>query len=162
MPRRVQLLRLFLWLSVLSWGVMLGAKLFDLRVLAGAWNAAPPHSLSLLPYGPRFPVDPGAFFLPVSPTTLVAAIGAVIAGRNTPSGYRLWLWLSASLILLVFLVTLIVMWPMNAALYAASREASVANPAEVIRKAHRWVAYDWLRVKRSSFGGTNTPCLPLV
>ena len=85
MPRPVQLLRIFLWLSVLGWGVMLGAKLFDLRVLAGAWNAAPPESLSLLPYGPRFPVDPGTFFLPVSPTTLVAALGALIAGWNTPS-----------------------------------------------------------------------------
>jgi len=48
---RLRLLRLFLWISVLGWGIGLGAKLFDLLVLAGAWSAAPPASLAFLPYG---------------------------------------------------------------------------------------------------------------
>ena len=81
---RFLLLRFFLWVSVLAWGVVLGAKLFDLRVVAGAWSAAPPESLSLLPYGPRFPVNPGQFFAPISATILLAALGALIAGWNTP------------------------------------------------------------------------------
>ena len=51
---RFLLLRFFLWVSVIAWGVVLGAKLFDLLVLAGAWSAAPPESLSLLPYVPVF------------------------------------------------------------------------------------------------------------
>ena len=38
---RFLLLRFFLWVSVLAWGIVLGAKLFDLRVVAGAWSAAP-------------------------------------------------------------------------------------------------------------------------
>jgi hypothetical protein len=38
---RFLLLRFFLWVSVLTWGVLLGAKLFDLRVVAGAWSARP-------------------------------------------------------------------------------------------------------------------------
>ena len=59
-----RLTRLFLWLSIFGWGVGLGAKLFDLIVLAGAWSAAPPASLSLLPYGPRYPLNPGDFFQP--------------------------------------------------------------------------------------------------
>ncbi len=80
MPLRVQLLRAFLWIAVLPCGVMLGGKLFDLLVVSGAWNAAPPESLKLLRYGPRFPVNPGHFFLPVSPTVLVCATGAPIAG----------------------------------------------------------------------------------
>ena len=41
-------------MSVLAWGLLVGGKLFDLRVLVGAWSAAPPESLSLLPYGPRW------------------------------------------------------------------------------------------------------------
>jgi len=36
---------------VFGWGILLGSKLFDLRVLAGAWSASPPESLSLMPYG---------------------------------------------------------------------------------------------------------------
>ena len=54
----------FLWFSVLCWGIGLGAKLFDLIVVAAAWGAAPPASLALMPYGPRYPINPGDFFQP--------------------------------------------------------------------------------------------------
>jgi hypothetical protein len=50
---------------------------------------------------PSFPVDPGKFFLPTSLSTLVAALCALISGWKTPFGYRVWLWLSAVLILAV-------------------------------------------------------------
>lgn len=49
--RRSQWLRAFLWLSAVGWGIGLGAKLFDLLVLARSWGASPPASLSLMPYG---------------------------------------------------------------------------------------------------------------
>ncbi len=38
MPTRFQIHRAFLWIAVLEWGIGVGAKLFDLRVLA-AWSA---------------------------------------------------------------------------------------------------------------------------
>ena len=60
-----RVLHAFLWMSVLGHGVALGAKLFDLVVVAGAWSATPPASLVLLPYGPHYRVDPGGFFLPL-------------------------------------------------------------------------------------------------
>jgi hypothetical protein len=55
----MSLLRAFLWLSVLAWGIGVGAKLYDLIVVAGAWSASPPESLSLMPYGAHYPVMPG-------------------------------------------------------------------------------------------------------
>lgn len=152
MPSDISWLGLFLWISVFAWGIGLGAKLFDLIVVAGAWSAAPPHSLARLPYGPDFRINPGHFFLPVSAMIATGAFGALIVGWNTPSQYRLWLWLSALLIVGVWLVTAPIMWPMNTALYAASREGSGANPAEAIRMAHRWVRYDWLRVSMIAAG----------
>ncbi len=139
------LLRLFLWISVLMWGIALGAKLFDLIVVAGAWSSAPPESLTSLPYGPRFRINPGDFFRTVSLLTVISTLGALIAGWRTPPHYRLWLWLSAALFLAVWAVTVPVMWPMNHALYLASRGAG-GNETEIIRMAHRWVRYDWLRV----------------
>ena len=45
---RAQLTRGFLWFSVLGWGIGLGAKLFDLIVVARAWGDAPPTSLTLM------------------------------------------------------------------------------------------------------------------
>src|SRR6201999_3156686 len=98
--KRFQVHRAFLWIAVLAWGVGVGGKLYDLLVLAGAWNAAPPKSLVFLPYGPNFPVGPGQFFLVVSPTILIASVCALVTGRN--AAYRLWLWCSALLMFLVF------------------------------------------------------------
>src|SRR3979409_1230931 len=61
---RAQLTRGFLWFSVLGWGIGLGPKLFDLSVVARAWGDAPPTSLTLMPYGRRYPMNPGDFFQP--------------------------------------------------------------------------------------------------
>jgi anthrone oxygenase-like protein len=154
MSWRVRLTRAFLWVSVLAWGIGVGAKLYDLRVVAGAWSAAPPASLTLMPYGPRFPVDPGKFFLPTSLATLVAAFGALISGWKTPFAYRVWLWLSAALILAVWVFTVLVFWPSNAALFAAASGAAIdaKSREELIRLAHQWVAYDWWRVAMMAAG----------
>ena len=154
MSWRVRLMRAFLWVSVLAWGIGVGAKLYDLRVVAGAWSAAPPQSLTLLPYGPRFPVDPGKFFIPTSLSTLVGALGALILGWKTPFRYRVWLGLSAALILAVWVFTAVAFWPSNSALYAgASAVASDArSKAELIRLTHQWVTYDWWRVAMMAAG----------
>jgi hypothetical protein len=83
---RFRLMRKFLWIAVLGWGIGLGAKLFDLLVLAGAWSAAPPASLALLPYGSRFPMNPGDFFQPLSVAMVVGIVGALISGWKTRIG----------------------------------------------------------------------------
>ena len=80
---RTQLTRGFLWVSILGWGIGLGAKLFDLLVVARAWGAAPPASLALMPYGSRYPMDPGDFFQPLSALMVVGILGALISGWKT-------------------------------------------------------------------------------
>jgi hypothetical protein len=152
MPGHVALLRLFLWISVFAWGIALGAKLFDLIVLAGAWSSAPPESLTLLPYGPQFRVNPGQFFMPVSLVALVGAAGALISGWTTPFEYRRWLWSPVLLLVAVWVITVPVMWPLNAALRSASHGATNASNAEVMRMAHRWIRVDWLRVAMIAAG----------
>jgi len=77
---RERLTRRFLWLSVIGWSTGLGGKLFDLIIVAGAWSAAPPASFALLPHGPRFPLNPGDFFQPLSALMVVGVLGAVISG----------------------------------------------------------------------------------
>ena len=139
---------MFLWLSVLAWGIGAGAKLYDLIVLAGAWSASPPESLSLLPYGARFPVGPGEFFAPTSAATLVGAIGALICGWRTPASCRVWLFASAILILALWVFTVTAFWPSNHALFAAASAPPLTaeGHAELIRRAHQWIAFDWCRV----------------
>jgi hypothetical protein len=144
----------FLWISVIAWGFLVGAKLFDLRVLVGAWSAAPPESLSLLPYGPRWPVDTGEFFIPSSATLLVATLGALIAGWRTPPRYRVWLLVSLAMILGVLILTVTQFWPRNAALWAVARGAPNAamDRDVIIKMVHQWVAMDWVRVAMGMVG----------
>jgi hypothetical protein len=151
---RVRLTRIFLWFSVLAWGTLIGAKLYDLVVLVGAWGAAPPESLTLMPYGPRFPVDPGRFFAPTSLTTLLATFGALISGWNTPWRYRTWLGLSAASIFAVWIFTVIAFWPRNGMLFAAASGAalSLTDRAELVRQVHLWVIYDWCRIAMMTAG----------
>src|SRR5713101_8481442 len=132
---RLRLMRIFLWISVLGWGIGLGAKLFDLLILAGAWSAAPPASLALLPYGPRFPMDPGDFFLPLSLTWLVGFLGALICGWKTPFEYRVWLWVPVIMFLILFVLAPTVFWPMNHDLYYAASGKIVRSDAELIQMA---------------------------
>ena len=154
MPSRARLTRFFLWISVLAWGVLVGAKLFDLRVLAGAWSASPPESLSLLPYGPRYPVDTGEFFIPSSAALLVASFGALISGWSAPRWFRLLLLASALSIVGTLVFTVAWFWPHNRALWhvAIGAPDAIRDRAEILRMVHRWVIYDWLRVAMGTVG----------
>ncbi len=152
MSWRLRLMRIFLWISVLGWGIGLGAKLFDLLVLAGAWSVAPPASLALLPYGPRFPMNPGDFFQPLSVPMLVGIIGALICGWKTPWKYRFWLWLPVIMFLILWVLTPTVFWPMNHELYLAASHSIVRSDAQLIQLTRRWVSLDWLRVAMIAVG----------
>ena len=145
---RERVTRGLLWISVFAWGVLLGATLFDLRVLAGAWSASPPESLSLLPYGKRWPVDTGDFFIPSSAALLLATFGALVAGWKTGPRYRTLLFVSAATIFGVLVFTVLVFWPMNAALWAIARGSAKAlkDPEAIRALVHQWITLDWLRV----------------
>jgi hypothetical protein len=145
---RQSVTRAFLWVAVLVSGPIVGAKLFDLVVLAGAWSADPPRSLAMMPYGAAWPVDTGVFFIPFSAALLIASFGALVAGWRTPWRYR-WLLCIPSLGVFALLVlTVVAFWPMNAALwYHATRSPNdTLTDAQSIEMARLWVQLDWLRV----------------
>ncbi len=135
-----------------------GAKVFDLVVLAGAWSAAPPASLRLLPYGAAYPVNTGDFFIPPSALLLVATWIAVFAGWRTPMRYRRWLLASALTILVVLVFTVASFWPMNATLWAVAKGAPGALQDQAVIEAlvHAWLRNDWLRVIAATAGFLST------
>lgn len=162
--------RFFLWVCVLAWGILLGAKLFDLRVLVGAWSASPPESLGLLPYGPRYPVDTGEFFIPSSAALLLASLGALVSGWKTPPRYRILLLVSAAMIFGVLIFTVLAFWPRNAALWAVAQHSprAIQDPARVLAMVREWVRYDWGRIAMATVGylaalrAISVPFPPLV
>ena len=148
MASRENVTRAFLWLAVLVGGPLLGAKLFDLLVLAGAWSANPPASLAMMPYGEDWPVDTGVFFIPFSAGMLLAGFGALVAGWRTPWRYRWLLCLPSVGVLLVLVLTVVMFWPMNAALYYHGIESPKDTITDIqsVAMARRWVLLDWVRV----------------
>ena len=143
---REQLTRGFLWLAVLGWGIGLGAKLFDLIVVASAWGAAPPTSLALMPYGPHYPLNLGDFFQPLSALMVVGILGALIGGWKTPHEYRVWLWVPVITFVIIWIFTPTVFWPMIRELYGAGSGKIVKSDTELILLVRRWMIWDWLRV----------------
>lgn len=151
---RIRVTRAFLWIAVLSGAVVLGAKLFDLRVLAGAWSASPPESLAMLPYGPRWPVDTGEFFIPSSAALLLSSLGAVVAGWKTRPWYRALLLIPLAIVLGTLMFTVLWFWPANRALWHVAINAADAmtDREQIISLTRRWIGYDWLRVTLASIG----------
>jgi len=148
MTSRERATRAFLWLAVLVGGPLVGAKLFDLLVLAGAWAGHPPQSLAMMPYGKAWPVDTGAFFIPFSAAMLIAGFGALTAGWRTPWHYRWLLCIPSIGVFGLLLLTVVSFWPMNAALYYHDVHSArdTITDAESIVMAARWIELDWLRL----------------
>lgn len=148
MAGRMRATRFFLWLAVLVSGPLLGAKLFDLVVLAGAWAADPPQSLKMMPYGKSWPVDTGVFFIPFSAALLVAGFGALVSGWKTPWRYRWLLCMPSAGIFCLLVLTVTEFWPMNAALWyhGIGSVKDTLTDAQSITMARRWIALDWVRV----------------
>ncbi len=135
---------MFLWIAVLGWAIALGAKLFDLVVVAGAWSAAPPASFDLLPYGKRYPIDPGDFFIPLSALVAVGGVGALITGWK--SSVRPWLWLSLIMFGIIWALTPTIFWPMIHQLYGTAIGRVTATDAESVHLARRWLVWDSFRL----------------
>lgn len=145
---RERVTRSFLWLAALVGGPLVGAKLFDLLVLAGAWSANPPASLAMMPYGKAWPVDTGVFFIPFSAAMLIAGFGALTAGWKTPWRYRWLLCVPSIGILILLVLTVVAFWPMNAALFyhgMASPKDTITD-SQSVAMASRWIQLDWVRV----------------
>jgi hypothetical protein len=135
----------FLWTTVVGCGVGLGAKLFEFTVVISAWAADPPASLSLLPYGPRYPRNPGDFFLPLSILLLIGTVGALICGRKALPGYKIWLWMPFASLLVIWLATPTLFWPMIGDLYHAGTGSRPLEALAAQSLVNRWLVLDWLR-----------------
>ncbi|HEY0795961.1 MAG TPA: DUF1772 domain-containing protein [Acidisarcina sp.] len=134
------------------WGIGLGAEIYDLLVLGNAWGANPPASLSLLPYGPHFPIDPGNFFQPLSAVMVVAVLGALISGWKTSRNYCVWLWIPVIAFAIIWIFTLTVFWSMIDQLWGISRGRIAASNAQAIALVRRWFVYDSMRMVAIAVG----------
>ena len=133
-----------LWSLVLGWAVALGAKIFDLLVVATAWGASPPASFQYLPYGKAYPIDPGNFFQPLSILILLSAICALVFGWRT-SARRL-IFLSLASLVVIWMFTPTVFWPMLTELWEIHKGRLSKTEVETVALVHRWFVWDSARI----------------
>ena len=137
-------MRWFLWLSVTGCGIALGAKLFDLLVVAGAWGASPPASFVHLPYGKDYPIDPGAFFQPLSVIMLVGIVGALVSAWRSVD--RIWLWVPLITFLVIWAITPTIFLSMIYEMWPIHKARISRSDAEVLLLVRRWFIWDSVRV----------------
>ena len=145
-------LSVFLWVSCVAWGVGLGAKLFELQVVIGAWAANPPESLALLPYGPKYPSNPGDFFQPLSALLVIGLVGSFVAGWRTSAQVKRWLWLALVALVIIWAATPTLFWPMIRDLYWASTGKQPLTVEATRALVSRWLWLDWSRTALIAVG----------
>jgi hypothetical protein len=141
---RRRTLRLFLLFSVVTGAVGLGGKLFDLLVVASAWGNSPPTSFAHLPYGKEFPVDPGAFFQPLSALALIGIVGALISGWKC--SLRFWLLVPVGTFTIIWILTPTVFWPMINQLWSVHKARISLTDVEQVALVRRWFIWDSFRI----------------
>jgi len=142
---RAKWLTPFLWISVIAWGVALGGKLFEFVVVMPSWAANPPESLTLMPYGPRYPFNPGDFFQPLGPVALVGCVGALYCGWHAPSRFKGLLWLQFAVLLLTAIATPTLFWPIITDLYRAGTGTAPLSGSTLHVLISKWYWYDGIR-----------------
>jgi hypothetical protein len=142
---REKWLTFFLWVSVIAWSLGFGGKLFELVVVIPSWAANPPESLSLMPYGPRYPFNPGDFFQPLGVVALVGCLGSLICGWYAPVRYKVLLWVPFGILLLTAVATPTLFWPLIRDLYRAGTGAAPHSEAAAQALVIKWLWYDWIR-----------------
>lgn len=149
---RLNWLALFIWVCCFSWGIAQGGKLFELQVVIAAWAANPPDSLALLPYGPKYPNDPGDFYQPLSAFLVLGLLGGFVLGWRGPWTFKRWLWLMLAALVIIWAATPTLFWPMIRELYWASTGKQPLSAAAAQAVVDKWLLYDWVRTAVSAFG----------
>src|SRR5205823_14102065 len=91
------------------------------------------------------PFNPGDFFQPLSALLVIGTLGALISGWSTSRQYRAWLWASLVALLVIWLATPTLFWPMIRDLYGASTGSRPLTEAAAQSLVGQWIAYDWIR-----------------
>ena len=132
----ISIAAVLLWLFVINLGIVVGAGLYENRVVVPLWASDPPRSLTTPDSGLRFWA-----LVTTGPLTLLTLANLAAAWMSGGTA-RAW-WLAASLVVLVErVVTFAYFIP---AMLALQRDTTVP-PAELRARLARWARLGYLRI----------------
>jgi hypothetical protein len=68
-------------IASISFIIVIGAGAYEHLTMIPKWSAEPPVSLGM--FQGRYGIDPGAFWMPIHPITLLLLIASLVLNRNT-------------------------------------------------------------------------------
>ena len=91
------------------------------------------------------PLNSGDFFQPLSTLLLIGTLGTLASGWQQPKHYKLWLWIPLGSLLVIWVATPTLFWPMIRDLYGAG--TGLRPLAEPVARSlvQRWLVYDGVR-----------------
>jgi len=144
MTIRNRLTEIFLWVFIISLGILIGATVFEALVITPLWAGAPPESVRGWNENPRYAIESGIFFGLIAPALLLSTLVTLIAGWNMPWTRRKWLIAAVACTLIGFVATVSFFVPILSET-TFTRGADLSD-AQIVEKVNGWVTYNWGRM----------------
>jgi hypothetical protein len=137
MTQAIKIEQILLWLFVILAGIVIGAGLYEMRVIVPLWAHSPPESVwyweAQRIANPQYVPNAGErFWVFLSPLHALVALATLFAGLKTRGEHRKWVLISTTIIFLMHLTAFVWFVPTINKL-ARSRELGL-DPAEVASK----------------------------
>lgn len=148
MARPFRTEQILLWLFVILAGIVIGAGLYEMRVIVPLWANSPPESawyweaqrLANPQYAPNSGIR---FWVFVTPAHILVSLATLIAGLRTRGEHRKWLLISTIIFLLMHASALL--WFVPTLTRIMNSRTLGVSPEEIVAKTHLWVTLSWMR-----------------
>lgn len=134
---------IFLWVSVIAWGLWLGALVYEMNTVIPLWSSNLPQSAIEWNARPGFRFNPTPYYVPVALTTVFSSLLALILGWRT-GGRTNWLLTSSLCSAGTLAFTLLYFFEKNAVLFRG--EYTGLGGDEITSIANAWIAGNLVRV----------------
>ena len=144
MAQRPLIAKALLWLFIITFSLYMGAGLYEMRVVAPLWSAAPPGSIREWNSELRYKILPRERFWRFgTPALGLAAAGALISGWWIGTGRRKWLLGATIPVMLMIAATYLYFAPTLAEMLDAKN--ATLGDEEIIQRVNRWLWLSRLR-----------------
>ncbi len=134
---------IFLWISIIAWGLWFGALVYEMNVVIPLWSSNLPQSAIEWNSRPGFRFNPTPFYVPVAITTVLSSLIALLLGWRT-GGRTPWLLISSLSSAVTLAFTLLYFFEKNDVLFRG--ENTGLGGDEITSIANAWIAGNWVRV----------------
>ncbi len=138
MIKRHIIAQVFLWLFVLSAGIVAGGSIYDGLVVEPLWAGSPPESVRSWTYG----VIQGKFFGRFSPLYGLFSLALVIVSWLMLRPQRKWAFVAGILGIAALLLTILFFMPIAGKLQVG--QGAGLSDEEIIRLVNQW-SWQWIR-----------------